>query len=45
MKLVKKMLYCCPYCMSYVYAHEQQYWCELCDKYWDKLTLEEVTNE
>lgn len=42
MRLILRALYCCPYCMRYVYALDTEYWCDACDIYYDKSTLEEV---
>lgn len=45
MKLLLKALYCCPYCGSYVYAQDYQYWCDVCDIYYNKQTLQEEDKE
>ena len=44
MKLIKEVMYRCPYCLSYVYVQDK-YWCDVCSRLFDKSTLEEVEDE
>ena len=45
MKLILKQLLSCPYCGCYVHANDTSYWCDMCNRYYDKITHEEVKDE